>query len=404
MPSPFVRIRRCGVFAATLLAAGCASTGNGGNETLWQKMIPGDQSTAASPFPNAGSSRYLAENEVQVKIGETPAPKKIKDPAKLNLKYGRWQEQMGQLNEARRAYDLVLKEEPKSVDAILGIARLDQLGGRTRDAEAGFLRAAKLKPNDANVHDAVGQYYAANEKWGDAIKWSESALSLSKANPGHAEDATIEFHLATAKAKSGDLPGSLPHFVNSVGEAEGHFNIGYILYEKGSSAAAALEFERALAISPDLQQAQAMLDEIRGGQPVQQTSGTHPSAQPPVSQSSGASRMPFSAPRTTAALKSAFRPAKLQVSNETRPAAAVPGGPAASQMLPLNAVPQQSVPLAANAPKQVAANPAPQMTPQSAAPQGATISADFSGNGAQPSASAQQQEQWQNQFGAGHQR
>lgn len=358
-PHFLVKIRRYGLFAAAILSAGCATTGNGAEETFWQKMIPGDQA-AAPAFPTPAPSKYL-ESTVQVKIGETPPPKKIKDPAKLNLAYGRWQEQIGQLAEARRSYDLVLKEEPKSVDAMLGIARLDQLGGRTREAETGFLNAAKLKPNDAHVADAVGQFYASTEKWPEAIRWTESALNMAKAAPlNTSEVSSIEFHLATVKARSGDLPGSLPHFVKSVGEAEGHYNIGYILYERGQTAAAALEFERALAIRPDLAQAQSMLDEIRAGQAgVQQTSAMAPRPQ------------------------SAFRPAKLEVSSETRPAATIPH-------TPLLSLPQ-------NGPQHLATRPS------QPSGQGVILSADFGGNTAERPTSSPQQEQWRNQFGAGHQ-
>ncbi|MGE3314395.1 MAG: tetratricopeptide repeat protein [Planctomycetaceae bacterium] len=370
-----VRIRRCGLVAAALLSAGCASTGAGsigGEETAWQKMIPGNQ--AASAIPTPAPSKYL--EPVQVKIGETPAPSKIKNPAKLNMAYGRWQEQMGQLTEARRSYDLVLKEEPKSVDAILGIARLDQLGGRVREAEAGFLRAAKLKPNDPNVHDSVGQFYAANEKWPEAIKWTESALSLAKTQPDKADAATIEFHLASVKAHSGDLPGSLPHFAKSVGEAEGHFNIGYILYEKGQHAAAAIECEQALRMRPDLQQAQALLDEIRLGQAggVQQTSAVNRTASTAAAQS---------APNG-AAPERFFRPVKLGMTSETRPATDIPNG---------------TLPPSVQAPQ---GNRPPQTS--SAPLHGATISADFSEQSGQAQSTLPQQPQWQNQYGAGHQR
>lgn len=373
----FFRFRHCGLFAAALLSAGCATTGNGaGEESVWQKMIPGNQA-AVPMIPAPAQSKYLQENEVHVKIEAGPAPKKIKNPAKLNLAYGRLQEQVGQLTEARRAYDLVLKEEPKSVDAMLGIARLDQLGGRTREAEAGFLRAAKLKPNDPHVLDGVGQYYAANEKWPEAIRWTESALTNAKGATAAADVASIEFHLATCKARSGDLPGSLPHFANSVGEAEGHFNIGYILYEKGQTAAAVQEMEQALRIRPDLAQAQALLDEIRLGQAgsVQQTSATAPTQQ------YGLKETGLQAGKNKV-LSGVFRPAKLSVTTETHSAA--------------------NAPLTAPSPIAHQASGIP--TTNAAPTKGAIISADFSGDTQQPAATSPQQEQWRNQYGAGHQR
>ena len=55
------------------------------------------------------------------------ATKELENPVKLHLSYARWQEEIGQLVEARNSYELVLGAEPKSVDAILGLARLDHL-------------------------------------------------------------------------------------------------------------------------------------------------------------------------------------------------------------------------------------------------------------------------------------
>ena len=183
--------------------------------------------------------------------------KNLKDPSKLDLAYAKWQEQLGNMTEARERYQRVLHDEPQSVDALLGLARMDQLAGRLTEAEQGFRKALKNSPNDPLVLDALGQFYAAQEKWPQAIDVLKQGLQAAP------NDHTIRFHLAVATARSGDLVTAKPHFVNSVGEAEAEYNLGLILHEQGKLELAEQHFIQATVKKPTLEQAQYWLNEIR---------------------------------------------------------------------------------------------------------------------------------------------
>jgi len=176
---------------------------------------------------------------------------------RLHQRYGQWQEQLGNLTEARKSYEYVLGESPKSTDAIIGLARIDHLAGRDPQAEQGFLKAIRLKPNDPRVHEAAGEFYASQKRWSKAIAQLNSAMMAAPTEPSY------RYQLAVALARSGDLTAAMPHFVQSVGEAEAHYNIGYILFEKGDEAGAEQHFVKALALRPDLTQAQTMLADLR---------------------------------------------------------------------------------------------------------------------------------------------
>lgn len=176
---------------------------------------------------------------------------------RLYVEDARLAERSGNHEGARRSYEAALGSDPRSVDAILGIARLDQLAGRTKEAEQGFHKALRMRPKDPAVLDAVGQYYAAKEKWSEAIQ------HLNQATLEAPHDTTCRYHLAIAMTKSGDPEGALPHFTRCVGEAEAHYNIGYILHQKGNLTEAERHFTAAVVKKPDLVVAQAMLDEIR---------------------------------------------------------------------------------------------------------------------------------------------
>ena len=70
---------------------------------------------------------------------------------------------------------LTLKENPKSLEAKLGLARLDQLAGLTAEAEAGFQKALKSRPDDPLALNALGQFYASQKNWNKALPLLEKA-------------------------------------------------------------------------------------------------------------------------------------------------------------------------------------------------------------------------------------
>lgn len=233
------------VAGISLLSLGCSAT----------PKIPFAQKTPEPAKTAVSGSGDFAPNEG------------LKNPAKVYLAYGQWQEQMGQLAEARESYGKVLAEQPKNIEAILGMARLDQMSGLMADAEERLKKAHKLSPKDPRVLAAYGNFHAAQQNWPAAIEKLQAAV---KQTP---DDPRYQFLLAVALARSGDIDAAYPYFVRSVGEAQAQFNIGYVLYEKGDRAGSAERFERALALMPDLAQAQEMLDRVQQGPEAVLTKG-----------------------------------------------------------------------------------------------------------------------------------
>ena len=93
------------------------------------------------------------------------AKQKLKNPDKFYITHGQLQEKMGDVNAARSSYEVALGQNPKSVEAVLGLARLDQVAGRKVAAEKGFQKALEMSPEDSKVRASIGQFYAAEEKW-----------------------------------------------------------------------------------------------------------------------------------------------------------------------------------------------------------------------------------------------
>lgn len=191
------------------------------------------------------------------KTQQAKSVKQLKQPVKTLVAAGKFQEHIGNVTGARESYELALGEDPKSADAVLGLARLDQLAGRHQEAEQGYRKAQKMHPNDPEILDSVGQFYASQERW------TEAAATLTRAMQAAPEEKTIRHHLAISLARSGNTMAAMPHFARAVGDAEAHYNIGLILFEQGKVDDAQQQFLQAVIKRPDLEQAQYWLDEIR---------------------------------------------------------------------------------------------------------------------------------------------
>jgi tetratricopeptide (TPR) repeat protein len=238
MNTTSLRARLGQVACVSLVVAGCASP-DGGNliSSLWNRARP--------------SSSRSAE------LAKSAREMDVRDPAALHLAYGRWREQVGDLDDARVSYESVLREDSGNVDALIGLARIDHLAGRNDQAERRLNVALRESPGNAQVLAAQGQFYAAQNRWTEAIdKLNEAVLAA----PTTAE---YRYQLAVALARSGDSDAALPHFARTVGMAEAHYNVGFILHEQGRLREAERHLVAALDQRPDLHVAQAMLDEMR---------------------------------------------------------------------------------------------------------------------------------------------
>ena len=206
------------------------------------------------------SDRFAWLNKSSEDWQQAKARRELDNPTNLDLLYAQMTEAKGHSENARAFYERVLSDDPKSVDAILGLARIDQLAGRIPAAEQGFQQALKIDGSNPKVLDAVGQFYVAQEQWVKAIQYLNSATLAAPT------ETTYRYHLAVALARTGQLEEAHPHFARSVGDAEADYNIGYILYEQEEYAKATSYFLKALVKNPTLEEPAEMLEELRSMQ------------------------------------------------------------------------------------------------------------------------------------------
>jgi Flp pilus assembly protein TadD len=182
---------------------------------------------------------------------------KFKNPERTHLAFAKLSERTGDLKVARDSYNIVLDEDPQSVEATVGLAGLDLREGMTREAERGFLKASQLAPGDPLVTEALGQFYLAQDRYRDAEQHLKQGID---ANPGNSR---LQYRLAVALAQQGRVTEAEPLFVQAVGEAESDYNIGLILYEHGETVSAEQRLLRAVMKKPTLSQAQHWLEVVR---------------------------------------------------------------------------------------------------------------------------------------------
>ncbi len=239
--------KHCNVKLSALLMSGIAvvgfSTGCSGTGGLSNLM-----SKAKTPQVK----NYTATD------AEIESPASVKDPKKLHLAYGQWEESQQNYIDARKSYQSALQKDPKSVDALLGLARLDELAGRHAEAKATLEKAAKLGPKHPALLVAYANMYAKEERWDLAVDSLRTAVDESP------DDLNLRFQYATALARSGNIDDSLVEYTRAVGPANAHYNVAYILAEAGSDRAAMDHAQKALAKSPGHTQARSLQSRLRG--------------------------------------------------------------------------------------------------------------------------------------------
>jgi Flp pilus assembly protein TadD len=185
------------------------------------------------------------------------ARKALKKPDLAFLAYADWKADIGQIAEARQSYENVLTSNPNNIDALLGLARVEQKAGRLAEAEKRYLQVMQLNPDSARAKHVVGQYYAEQKRSNEAIELLEEAVDVEPSNP------SFRYDLGMALVNAGQTNEGLSHIALTVGEAEANYNIGYLLDEMGKSQEALPYLKHAVELKPELKQAQDLLAGIR---------------------------------------------------------------------------------------------------------------------------------------------
>ncbi len=190
--------------------------------------------------------------------------------------------ELGRPREAKAQFDLVLKDDPHSIQALVGLANLLQGEGKTDDVIALCKRTLALDERNAQAQSLLGEVYADLKKPDEALPHFEKAveiqpkltrnrLNLAGAltevkQYGRAETLLKEivkdqprfpfaqFNLGLLHEEQGHLEEARAAYAAEVSAYPGHFkarfNLGKVLFRLGDAAGSREQMREVIRLAP----------------------------------------------------------------------------------------------------------------------------------------------------------
>lgn len=236
------------------------------------QMYGQDPEPAGGPLQRAGSASkgFFKSVGSAFKKKEKPLePGKVKsdknDPLSLENKpkapdaefhreVARFQEQSGALDGAEQSYRKALALAPRDRDSLLGLARLCNRRQRVDEATKLFQQVTQLYPNDPAGFNDLGMCLGGQQKY------SEAAATLARAVQLAPQRKLYRNNMALALVELRRYEEALTQLAAAHGEAVAHYNLGFMLSEKGELGPAQFHFQKALEKQPNFPEAQQWVD------------------------------------------------------------------------------------------------------------------------------------------------
>jgi Tfp pilus assembly protein PilF len=223
----------------------------------------------------------------------TPQPKVVpaKDPIALEnspakmgpdifVSLARIHESKGNYAAAAAQYQKALDTDPKDLAALLGYAHLYDRQNKLNEATAYYERAVQLHPKSATAHNDIGLCYARRGMHEQAAQSLRQAIALDATRPLYRNN------LATVLVELGRPDEALREFQLVNDPATAHYNVAYLLQQKGQNQLAIRHFAEASRLNPQLTAAQTWLAKLspQTAQPVVTTPPAYSPQRQPVRQ------------------------------------------------------------------------------------------------------------------------
>ncbi|MFW6181963.1 MAG: tetratricopeptide repeat protein [Spirochaetota bacterium] len=139
------------------------------------------------------------------------------DHKKLNRMLAECHDRTGNLDEAAKAYAVILKIDPQDVDANYRLGMIER--GREKDdkAAAYFERAVGLQPDHGEALRELSELYFHQKKYHEALG------ALKRAYPLEPNDPTVNFCLAEILYQYHNPKRALPHYLKA--RADGRYAV-----------------------------------------------------------------------------------------------------------------------------------------------------------------------------------
>jgi tetratricopeptide (TPR) repeat protein len=170
---------------------------------------------------------------------------------------GQLAESRGIFDEAIKQYQLALKLNPRHQATLFRLASLE----------------TQLKQYPQAIQTWKAYVQATNESataWGNLGFCYELAGESNEAEAAYvrgisrdSRDQTCRMNYGLMLAARNDVDGALEQFASVLSPAEAHYNIGSVFEQQGRREQAKVEYRKALALDPNLSDAQKRLDALK---------------------------------------------------------------------------------------------------------------------------------------------
>lgn len=247
------RMSVCALLGVALFCSGCVTTTE-------QRVT----------YPNPGEMPPASARKDEAK--QPPPPRLLTAVAELKENDAEQikdqpEKQARLRDDARRAYQDVLKKEPNNVIAYRGLARIYVRMGDYERAEQTFQKALARQPRDVHLWFDMGMMYNRRKAWDDGIRCFRKGLEIDPEN----QDCLKA--LGFTLARTGQFEASISCLTRAMGSAAAaHYNVARMLLHLGeqigpAERAANEEMARrhlrlALQQNPDLERARELLASV----------------------------------------------------------------------------------------------------------------------------------------------
>jgi tetratricopeptide (TPR) repeat protein len=164
----------------------------------------------------------------------------------------------GRHDEAIEKFNAGIVINPKCYDCYDNIGFAHTQKKEFDKAEAAYMKATEIKPDDAAAWNGLATVYNAQRKFDEAAKASAKATEFStnlSATGGAGAGADAMYNQGVILWNAGKIGEAKKQFEAAVQanptHAEAHYQLGMALVNEGNLAGAATEFETYLKLSPD---------------------------------------------------------------------------------------------------------------------------------------------------------
>lgn len=196
-------------FSLIVLLTGCRSSES--SRFAWNpfqksaEKVSAERNGSAPELPKFASqkSEFQEESARQAPIAEEQVDRLLAD--------GQLALQEERLEEARSAYNEVLRSSPDSATAHHGLAMAADLSEQWADAEYHYRQALRIRPRDANLLCDIGYSYLLQNRYAEAARYLNHAIEV---NPQH---ESAQMNLALLDLRQGNRQAAESRVISKFG-------------------------------------------------------------------------------------------------------------------------------------------------------------------------------------------